>query len=113
MQPAGEKSWIRPPVPARTVVAFATPGYCSSRICGPTIAIIETLMPKYAGRVNFIHVEVYKDFQNLTPSDTFNEWNLRTEPWVFIIDGSGTISTRFDGPVTGAEIDAALAKVAS
>ena len=94
-----------------TLVLFASPGFCASRICGPSQKIVEKLMPKYAGRVNFIHVEVYKDFAKLTPSDTFEEWNLRSEPWFFIIDGKGIISARFDGPTTMDELDAALSQV--
>jgi hypothetical protein len=94
-----------------TVVLFATPGYCSSQFCGPSVEILKKLMPKYAGRVNFIHVEVYKDFTKLTPSDTFTEWRLRSEPWFFVIDGQGIITDRFDGPTTLAELDAALAKL--
>ncbi len=94
-----------------TLVIFASPGYCSSRICGPSVEIVKKLMPKYAGRVNFIHVEVYKDFTKLTPSDTFEEWHLSSEPWFFIIDGKGIISTRFDGPTTLEELDGALAQV--
>jgi hypothetical protein len=96
-----------------TLVLFATPGYCSSRFCGPSVEIIEKMMPKYAGKVNFIHVEVYKDFTKLTPSDTFTEWHLASEPWFFIIDGQGTIASRFDGPTTMEELDAALANVLS
>jgi hypothetical protein len=94
-----------------TLVVFATPGFCSSRVCGPSVEIVRKLMPRYAGRVNFIHVEVYKDFRKLTPSDTFEEWHLRSEPWFFIIDGGGIIAARFDGPTTLAELDAALAQV--
>lgn len=94
-----------------TVVLFATPGYCSSQFCGPSVEILKKLRAKYEGRANFIHVEVYKDFSKLTPSDTFTEWHLRSEPWFFIIDGHGIITDRFDGPTTLAELDAALAKL--
>ncbi len=95
-----------------SLVMFATPGYCSSRFCGPSYEIVRGLMPKYSGQVHFIHVEVYKEFVKLTPSDTFLEWNLRTEPWFFIVDGKGIISARFDGATTGAELGAALSQVA-
>ena len=94
-----------------TVVLFATPGYCSSQFCGPSVEILKKLRAKYEGRANFIHVEVYKDFTKLTPSDTFTEWHLRSEPWFFIIDGQGIISERFDGPTTMAELDAVLARL--
>lgn len=96
-----------------TLVLFATPGYCSSRFCGPEMEIMKKIMPRYAGRVNFIHIEVYKDFAKLTPSDTFTEWHLTTEPWFFLIDGKGIITARFDGPTTGAELEGALAQVVS
>lgn len=96
-----------------TVVLFATPGFCSSRFCGPEVEVMKKLMPKYDGRINFMHVEVYKDFDKLTPSDTFEEWHLSTEPWFFLIDGKGIITARFDGPTTVGELDAALAQVVS
>lgn len=96
-----------------TLVVFATPGYCTSRICGPSVEIVKQLMPAYEGRANFMQIEVYKQFSPLVPSDTFAEWRLQTEPWFFVLDGKGAVAARFEGPTTGAELQAALDRALS
>jgi hypothetical protein len=40
------------------------------------------------------------------------EWGLPSEPWVFVVDGSGTVTAAFEGAVTDAELTAALDAVA-
>ena len=42
-----------------TVIAFATPAYCTSLICGPTKDIFDQLYQQYHGQANFIHIEPY------------------------------------------------------
>jgi len=99
-----------------TLVLFATPGYCTSRLCGPELELARKLEPKYAGKVDFIHIEIYQD-----PSDpakrkvmaAVEEWHLQSEPWFFVVDGKGNVAAKFEGPTTLAELDAALQKVAS
>lgn len=94
-----------------TLVLFATPGYCSSRLCGPELELARKLEPKYQGKVDFIHVEIYKDPGKRIVMPTVEEWHLESEPWFFVIDGKGVISARFEGPTTLEELDAALQKV--
>ncbi len=36
------------------------------------------------------------------------EWNLRSEPWIFLVDGHGVIRARFEGLTTRRELKAAL-----
>jgi deoxyinosine 3'endonuclease (endonuclease V) len=36
------------------------------------------------------------------------EWNLRSEPWIFLVDGHGVIRARFEGLTTRRELEAAL-----
>jgi hypothetical protein len=36
------------------------------------------------------------------------EWNLRSEPWVFVVDGAGIVRARFEGVTTRRELEAAL-----
>jgi hypothetical protein len=91
-----------------SVVLFATPGFCSSRICGPSYEILKKLMEQHQGKAHFIHIEVWQDFDKKVTTPTFQEWRLTSEPWFYIIDGKGVIHTRFDGPTTFAELDAAL-----
>ena len=96
-----------------TLVLFAVPGYCESRFCGPELAIMRKLHPKYAGRAEFIHVEFYTNpsSPNRTPVAAVNEWNLRSEPWFFVIDSKGIIRAKFEGPTTMEELDQALQQV--
>jgi hypothetical protein len=39
---------------------------------------------------------------------TVEEWNLRTEPWIFVVDAHGLIRTRFEGLTTRSELEAVL-----
>jgi peroxiredoxin len=39
-------------------------------------------------------------------------WRLASEPWTFVIDRSGRISTRFEGAYSVGELQRAVAKVA-
>ncbi len=96
-----------------TLVLFAVPGYCESRLCGPELEIMRTLFPRYADRAEFIHVEFYKDPGNpaRVQADAAVEWNLRSEPWFFVIDGEGIVRARFEGPTSLQELDEALSAV--
>jgi hypothetical protein len=39
------------------------------------------------------------------------EWNLHTEPWIFVVDGQGIIRAKFEGLTTVRELEAALLQV--
>ena len=95
-----------------TVVVFATPVYCVSRFCGPITDMIEDLSKEYADRANFIHVEIWFDFQDQAVNKAAAEWLLvdqdLLEPWVYLIDADGTIAERWDNVATRAEVEAAL-----
>src|SRR5262249_59478942 len=90
------------------VLGFATPRYCPSRVCGPVVDVVRTLIPAYGDRVAFIHQEVWEtgSLQKLAP--TFEEWNLRTEPWIFVVDARGIVRARFEGLTTRRELETAL-----
>ena len=36
------------------------------------------------------------------------EWNLQTEPWVYILDADGIISARIEGAASPEELTAAI-----
>jgi hypothetical protein len=93
-----------------TVILFATPRFCTTRTCGPSHQVVMSLAQNYADRVNFIHVEVYKDFETFAPADAMLEWNLRTEPWLFFVDANGVIVDKFEGGITSKEIVPAFLK---
>lgn len=84
------------------VVVFATPAFCTSATCGPQLAELTEVKEKYAGRANFIHVEVFKDphlIQSERPTGGFVPavlaWGLPSEPWTFIVDARGLVSAKF------------------
>ena len=92
------------------LVVFSSPAYCQSRMCGPETEIVQRIERKYRERFNFIHIETYKDADpSHGPASTFVQWHLETDPWVFIVNSKGTISAKFEGPTSAAEIEAAMA----
>ena len=106
------------------LLAFATPKFCASAQCGPTLDRLKPYVAKYP-TVDFIHVEPYQltlqDGQlqpvltgnpaNLTPTDATNTWGLLTEPWVFVVDRQGVVRGSFELIFSDAELTAALKAV--
>ncbi len=97
-----------------TVIVIATPAFCTSQICGPTKETVDELYRKYMGQANFVHVEPYDlakarsgEGLEVLPFLT-DEWGLRTEPWVFLVDRQGKIAAKFEAVVSYEELEAAL-----
>jgi hypothetical protein len=90
------------------LIVFATPQFCTSRMCGPVVDIVRTLLPAYGKRVAFTHQEIWQDFADKKVFPTVEEWRLFTEPWIFVVDGLGIIRAKFEGLVTPRELEAAL-----
>lgn len=96
-----------------TVVVFATPAFCVSRICGPVKQIVDQLYEKYKDQANFIHVEPYDlakavSGEGLFPLPVVEEWGLQSEPWLFVIDKDGNVAAKFEGVVSPAEAESSL-----
>jgi hypothetical protein len=92
------------------VAVFATPAFCESRLCGPTVEVVEKVADKFAGSgIRFIHVEIYTDND---PKKGYNrwvrQWKLPTEPWVFLVDGTGIVRAKFEGAVSVDEVERAV-----
>lgn len=86
---------------------FATPGYCSSLTCGPSLDVLEAFHRQYARDANFIHVEIYKDGRpneqrEVVPAVV--EWGLTSEPWLFIVGSDGRLVDKFEGSITLEEV---------
>src|SRR4030095_1104680 len=79
------------------VIVFATPQFCTSRICGPVVDVVRTLLPAYGDRVVFTHQEIWQDAAAREFFPTVAEWGLQTEPWIFIVDGKGIVRAKFYG----------------
>jgi hypothetical protein len=91
-----------------TVVGFLTPAFCQTKWCAPVLDSLAAARAETGDAVNFIHIEVYDDFQELTVVKEMAEWGLATEPWVFVLDGDGRVVARFSGPLSPEELLTAL-----
>jgi hypothetical protein len=92
------------------VVTFATPKYCTSRVCGPVVDVVDAVRRRFEGQgVRFIHVEV---FTGNNPTRGYNrwmrEWGLASEPWVFLVGADGRVKAKFEGSVSAAELAEAV-----
>jgi hypothetical protein len=103
------------------VIVFATPAFCRTATCGPTLDVIKSAAADYKDKLTFIHVEPYElTFTNgqLQPVltndnlpvavDATNIWGLPTEPYTFVVDSSGKVTAKFEGIVAPEELHAAF-----
>lgn len=91
------------------VLLFATPALCSSRVCGPVVDIAEQVKAEMGDQAAFIHQEVYVDNDpNKGVRPQLKEFGLQTEPWLFVLDSSGRVSTRIEGPFDAADLEDAV-----
>jgi hypothetical protein len=87
-----------------SLILFATPGYCQTAVCGPGVDVVQRLADTFGDRVNAVHVEIYELPYDGTLVPAMREWGLQTEPWLFLVDGSGTIAARYEGGITFDEL---------
>jgi hypothetical protein len=95
------------------VVTFATPRYCSSRICGPVVDVVDKVRKQYARTpIRFIHVEIYKDNNpNKGPNEWVRQWHLPGEPWTFLVGRDGRIKAKYQGSVSTRELGEAVGRL--
>jgi hypothetical protein len=91
-----------------TVVSFATPRFCTSRLCAPVVDSLAAVQEEMGEEVNIIHIEVFEDFETLEPVKEMAEWGLISEPWTFVLDREGVIIAKFGGPVSPRELTESL-----
>jgi hypothetical protein len=95
------------------LVVFSTPVYCVSRFCGPVTDLVAELATEYDDRADFIHVEIYQDFEAGKVNQAALDWlkppngDLR-EPWTFLIGADGRVAASWDTVVTRNEIEPLL-----
>jgi hypothetical protein len=93
------------------VLLFATPALCTSRVCGPVVDVAEQVKRDRPDDAAFIHQEIYnQNDPNKGLRPQLAAFNLRTEPWLFVVNSDGTISTRIEGAFSVDELNAALDK---
>lgn len=105
------------------VLIFATPKFCASAQCGPTLDRVKPLAAEFGG-VRFINVEPYElayldgglqpvldTAGQLQPTKAVFEWGILSEPWVFVVDRGGIVSASFEGIVGTDELRAAITAI--
>jgi hypothetical protein len=107
------------------VLVFATPKFCASAQCGPTLDRVKPVAEANP-ELTFINVEPYEledvegqlqpvltEAGGLTPAAATLEWKLLSEPWIFVVDGDGVVTASFEGIVSEDELEAAVAEVSA
>jgi hypothetical protein len=91
------------------VLLFATPALCQSRVCGPVVDVAEQVKRDRPDDAAYIHMEIWNDNDpNKGARSQVLDYNLRTEPWLFVINSDGTVSTRMEGAFSVDELEQAL-----
>jgi hypothetical protein len=93
------------------VLFFGQPGYCPSKTCGPTVAILKQLCATACSQFSFQHIET--DFpasaNQVFNNPAFRAFGLQTDPWVYFVNSAGVVTDRFEGPITLDELRSAAA----
>ncbi len=95
------------------VLVFATPKFCSSAVCGPTLDIVKGVAEDFPN-IEFIHVEPYElpaDPSSLTTVPSTSEWGLPSEPWVFVVDSKGLLDGKYEGTLSADELRQELSEL--
>ncbi len=95
------------------VVQFSTPAFCESRFCGPVLEVLLGQVPKYQDRIDFIHIEVWQDFQAQVYRPAVREWNLPSEPYTFFMGSDGTVLARLEAIFSDEELTRVLDQLAT
>ncbi|HUQ78308.1 MAG TPA: hypothetical protein VM427_05485 [Patescibacteria group bacterium] len=101
------------------VLIFATPKFCQSATCGPTLDKLKSVAAAHP-ELTFINVEPYelKDVEgqlqpvtngpDLVPVEATKAFRLSSEPYVFVVGSDGIVSASFELVFSPAEIEAAI-----
>ncbi len=102
------------------VLIFATPAFCTSGVCGPTLDEVKAVAKEEPG-FTFINVEPYQlkyvdgrlqpvlDQSNqLQPVQATDQWGLEAEPWTFVVDKEGIVRESYEAVFSADELKAAI-----
>jgi hypothetical protein len=107
------------------VLAFATPKFCVSDQCGPTLDRLKAIAAKHPD-LTFINVEPYVlaadaggqlqpvttgEPPSLQPVEAVNAFGLLAEPYVYVVGADGKVVGAFELIFGDEEIEAAIAEL--
>lgn len=103
------------------VLVFATPAFCQSAQCGPTLERVKKAAAGAPSDIAFINVEPYQmtwtegrlqpvlDANGQLQSiQAVNDWGILSEPWIYAVDGKGIVRASFEGIATDQEMQDAF-----
>ncbi len=82
------------------VLEFATPGHCT--VCDKQLQMLKGMLAKYEDEVLFLHMDQYQN------PGAFIAFEVRGDPWTFVIDGNKRVQFRRSGRLLYNELDAAI-----
>jgi hypothetical protein len=104
-----------------SIIFFATPAFCQTGYCGPTIELVKSVAREYEGRVTLVNVEPYELHEtvdglrpaldadgHLQPVAAALDYGIPVEPYLFLVDAHGDVFAKFEGIVGGDELRAAI-----
>ncbi len=85
------------------VLEFATPGHCT--VCDVQLQMLKSLVNQYGSDVIFLHMDQYQN------PGAFIAFQVKGDPWTFIIDKDGVVRYKQPGRMLYGELDRVIAKV--
>lgn len=107
-----------------SLVFFATPAFCQTGYCGPTVNLVKSVAIDYADRIGYVNVEPYElqmtenglqpvlDAEGqLQPVQAVLDYGIPVEPYLFLVDAAGDVFAKFEGVVGEDELRGAIEDV--
>ncbi len=85
------------------VMEFATPGHCTQ--CDKQLQMLKVVMDQYEDQVIFLHMDQYYN------PEAYDAFQVRGEPWTFVIDGKGRVNHIAPGRMLHSEMMPVLGKL--
>ncbi len=79
------------------VLEFATPGHCTQ--CDQQLQLLKVMLNRYGDKVLFLHMDQYYN------PEAYNTFQVRGEPWTFVINAQGKVEYIAPGRVLRFEIE--------
>lgn len=107
-----------------SLVFFATPAFCQTGYCGPTVSLVKSVAIDYEDRIGFVNVEPYElhmtenglqplldEHGQLVPVQAVLDYGIPVEPYLFLVDAEGNVYAKFEGVVGADELRASIEDV--
>jgi hypothetical protein len=102
-------------------VFFATPAFCQTGYCGPTVNLVKSVAIDYEDEIGFVNIEPYElemtdvglqpvrdEEGRLVPVEAVVDYGIPVEPYLFLVDAAGDVFAKFEGVVGADELRASI-----